>query len=94
MTKEQLITAISEKAELNKRQAGAALEAFIETVSKALVDKDEITLRGFGTFGVFERAARDCIAPATGEPIHVEACTVPRFKASKLLKDMVADANK
>lgn len=90
MNKTELINAIAAEAEISKKDAGKALDAFIETVTKALKSDDKVQLIGFGTFEVRERAAREGHNPATGEKIQIAATKVPAFKAGKALKDTIA----
>ena len=78
---------IAEKAELTKADAGRALEAFFETVQKALKKGDDVSVVGFGTFTVRKRAARTGRNPRTNETIKIKASKVPAFKAGKTLKD-------
>ncbi len=90
VNKTDLINAIAEGAELSKKDAGKALDAFIDAVGEALQKGDKVQLVGFGTFEVRERAARDGRNPQTGKPIKIAAAKVPAFKAGKALKDIVA----
>lgn len=90
MNKTELINAIAAEAEISKKDAGKALDAFIETVTKALKNDDKVQLIGFGTFEVRERAAREGHNPATGEKLQIAATKVPAFKAGKALKDTIA----
>lgn len=87
MNKTALIAKIAEKAELNKKQAEAALNAFTDTIVEALKEGDKVQLMGFGTFEVKERAARTGRKPSTGETIEIPAKKSPVFKAGKGLKD-------
>ena len=87
MNKSTLIAKIAEKSQLEKKQAEAALSAFIESVTEALKEGDKVQLIGFGTFEVKERAARTARNPRTGEPTEIPAKRVPGFKAGKALKD-------
>lgn len=89
MNKAELITAMSEKAELSKKETETALKAFIEVVSGEMEKGEKIQLVGFGTFDVSERAAREGRNPKTGEAMSIPASKVPRFKAGKALKDTV-----
>ena len=89
MNKSELIDSIAEKSGLNKTQAGDALNAVMESVGEALEAGDSISLVGFGTFSVKERAARTGRNPKTGEPLEIAASKVPGFKAGKGLKDAV-----
>jgi DNA-binding protein HU-beta len=90
MNKSELIDAIASKGDLSKAQAGQALEALIGAVGDALKAGDSVTLVGFGTFSVKERAARSGRNPKTGEAIQIAASKVPGFKAGKGLKDAVS----
>lgn len=89
MNKSELIDAIAEKAELSKKDAGSALDALVAAVSDALKAGDAVTLVGFGTFAVKERAARTGRNPQTGKEIKIAASKTPSFKAGKGLKDAV-----
>ena len=89
MTKSELVNAIAEKAGLAKGDAEKALKAFTETVADALKAGDKISLVGFGTFSVGDRAARVGKNPQTGAEIQIAAAKVPKFKAGKALKDLV-----
>ena len=90
MNKSELIDAIATKSELTKAQAASALDAVVAAVGEALKSGDSVTLVGFGTFSVKERAARTGRNPKTGAPIQIAASKVPSFKAGKGLKDIVA----
>lgn len=87
MNKVELVNAMSQKAELSKKDAEKALSAFIETVTEALVAKDKVSLVGFGSFEAKERAAREGRNPKTGETLQIESSVAPKFKAGKALKD-------
>jgi len=89
MNKGQLIDNIAESADISKAAAGRALDAFIESVTTALVEGDNVSLIGFGAFSVKERAARTGRNPQTNEPIQIAAAKVPAFKAGKSLKDAI-----
>ena len=66
----------------------AGLE-FLESIKEALGEGNTVTLIGFGTFAVRERAARVGRNPRTGERLDIKAANVPVFKAGKALKDAV-----
>lgn len=89
MNKSQLIDKISEDADLSKASAGRALDAFIEAVTESLKTGDQVSLVGFGTFMVRERASRTGRNPQTGATIEIAAAKQPAFKAGKALKDAV-----
>ena len=89
MNKTELVSAVAEKAEVSKAQAGKVVDAVLDVVSGALASDDSVTLIGFGTFTVRERAARKGRNPRTGKPIDIKAAKVPAFKPGKALKDAV-----
>ena len=94
MNKTELIDAIAKKADISKKDAEGALKATIESIECALAAGDKVTLVGFGTFEVKERAAREGRNPATGETIKIKASKVPAFKAGKDLKEKVNSKKK
>ncbi len=87
MNKAELIEAIAGTADLSKAAAGLALDAAINNITSALKKGDTVTLVGFGTFSVRNRAARMGRNPRTGESIQIKASKVPAFKPGKALKD-------
>ncbi len=87
MNKSELIDAIAASADLSKASAGRALDAVVDAVTGALKSGDSVSLVGFGTFSVKERAARSGRNPQTGATIQIAAAKVPSFKAGKALKD-------
>jgi DNA-binding protein HU-beta len=89
MNKADLIESIANSADLSKASAGRALDAAIESITKALKKGDTITLVGFGTFSVRKRKARMGRNPRTGEEIQIKASKVPGFKPGKALKDAI-----
>ena len=89
MNKQELISAMAEKANLSKKDAEAALNAFVCAVEGALVKGDKVQLVGFGGFEVRERAARTGRNPQTGAEMKSAAAKVPAFKAGKALKDLI-----
>lgn len=89
MNKTDLIDAIASAAQLNKKQAKAALEATLDAISASLQAGEPVQLIGFGTFKVNQRQARTGRNPRTGEEIKIQAAKVPAFVAGKALKDSV-----
>ncbi len=89
MNKAELIDAVADSASLTKTDAGDAVDAVFDTIGKALAGGDTVSLVGFGTFSVSDRAARTGRNPRTGETINIAATRVPKFKAGKGLKDAV-----
>lgn len=89
MNKAELVAAMAEKTDLSKKDAEAALKAFIDVVAEELKKGEKIQLVGFGTFEVSERAARTGRNPQTGKEMTIPASKAPKFKAGKALKDMI-----
>jgi DNA-binding protein HU-beta len=89
MNKTELIDGVAAAADLSKAEAGRAVDAVIAEITKALKKGDAVTLVGFGTFQVRERAERTGRNPKTGDTIKIAASKNPAFKAGKALKDAV-----
>jgi DNA-binding protein HU-beta len=90
MTKAELVEQAAKDAKISKVAAAAALNSFMDSVTKALKKKDgKVTLVGFGTFSKARRKARKGRNPQTGAPIKIKASNVVKFKAGKKLKDAV-----
>ena len=89
MNKTELIDHVAESADLSKADAARAVDAVISSVTKALKKGDSVTVVGFGTFQVRERAARTGRNPKTGDTLNIAASKNPAFKAGKALKDAV-----
>lgn len=90
MNKSELVAAVATQANLPKTEAAQVVDAFIKTITEALIQDDTVNLVGFGSFMIKERAARIGRHPQNGTEIHIAASKVPSFKAGKLLKDAVA----
>jgi|APCry1669189665_1035243.scaffolds.fasta_scaffold80791_1 DNA-binding protein HU-beta len=89
MNKAELIEAIADAADLTKADAGRALDGVIEAITTALKKGDSVSLVGFGSFVVKERAERQGRNPQSGKTITIAAAKIPSFKAGKALKDAV-----
>lgn len=89
MNKNELITAIAEQTQLSRKDAEAAIKAFVDVVSEELKKGEKVQLTGFGVFEVSERCEREGRNPSTGEAMTIKASRAPKFKASKTLKDLV-----
>ncbi|EGG99900.1 DNA-binding protein HU-beta [gamma proteobacterium IMCC2047] len=87
MNKSELIDAIAAEADISKASAGRALDAAVDAVTNELKKGGQVSLVGFGTFSVKDRAARTGRNPQTGETIQIKAAKIPSFKAGKALKD-------
>nr|WP_210382366.1 HU family DNA-binding protein [Jiella sonneratiae] len=89
VNKNDLVSAVSEQAELSKQQAGAAVDAVFEAIEAAMAKGDDVRLVGFGTFSVTHRAASKGRNPSTGAEVDIPARNVPKFAPGKGLKDAV-----
>ena len=89
MKKVELVEAVAAATGLTKADAGRALDATIETITKALVKGDKVPLVGFGTFTVSKRAARMGRNPQTGAEVKIPARNAVGFKAGSALKEAV-----
>ena len=90
MNKSELAASIAEKANLSKKDAEAAVVAFIASVEDALKAGEKIQLVGFGTFEVRERSERQGRNPQTGKTVTIPASKVPAFKAGKSFKEAIS----
>ena len=89
MNKSELIQSIAQAADISKAAAERALAGTVSAITSSLKQGGMVTLVGFGTFYVGERAARSGRNPRTGETIEIKASRVPKFRAGKALKDAV-----
>ncbi len=89
MNKGEMTVTVAEKAGLEKGQAAAAIDAFLEAVKEALQRGERVSLIGFGTFQVVQREARMGRNPKTGEQIEIPAKKQVKFKPGKALSDSV-----
>ena len=89
MNKSELIEAVADAAGLTKADAGRAIDATVAAITDTLSKGDSLSLIGFGTFSISERAARTGRNPRTGEAIQIKAAKLPKFKAGKALKNAV-----
>ncbi|MBQ3222369.1 MAG: HU family DNA-binding protein [Clostridia bacterium] len=89
MNKAALTAVVAEKTGLTRKQAGDALDAFVAAVTEEVSKGEKVTIVGFGTFELKERAAHIGRNPATGESIEIAASKAPVFKAGKGFKDAV-----
>ena len=89
MNKQDLVKLVSEKTGISKEAAGKAQKAVIEAISSTLEKGDSVSLIGFGSFKVIERAAREGRNPSTGEKMQIPASKGVKFTPSKVLKQRV-----
>ena len=89
MTKAELVEDVARAAELTKKDAERLVEIVFESIIESLNQGEKIELRGFGSFRIRKRNARQGRNPKTGENVSVPAKRIPYFKPSKELKDLV-----
>ena len=90
MTKQEFVDAVAQKSGLNRREAGQAVEAVLETITEALRRRDSVAFTRFGKFVTSERKARMGVNPRNpSQKVHIPAATVPKFTAGSSLKQTV-----
>jgi DNA-binding protein HU-beta len=90
VTKQEFVDAVASKSNLSRRDAGAAVDAFIDVVTDTLKSGDTITFTGFGKFSTAQRAAREGVNPRNpGQKVQIAAARVPKFSAGSQLKSAV-----
>jgi len=89
MNKSELVNSVAEGADISKAAAARAVDAMVGAVSGSLGKGEQVTIIGFGTFSIRERAARQGRNPQTGKPMQISASKSVGFKAGKQLKDAV-----
>jgi len=86
VTKQEFVDRIADKAQLSKRDAGKAVDAFLEAITETLRGGGDVAFTGFGKFSTSNRAARQGVNPRTGERVQIAASRVPKFTAGSGLK--------
>ena len=89
MTKIEFVDAVAKETEWTKKDSEEAINAVIKVITNALVAGEKLSIDGFGTFEVVERAAREGRNPQTGESLMIKACKMPKFKPAKALKELI-----
>jgi len=89
LTKPELVKSVAQKAGIKQKEAESAVDAFVEAITGAVKEGDEVKIPGFGSFVVVERAPRQGKNPQTGEPIEIPARKAVVFRAGKGLKSAV-----
>jgi DNA-binding protein HU-beta len=90
VTKQEFVDKIADKTGMNRREAGQAVDAFLDTIQEALKARDSVNFTGFGKFATSERKARMGVNPRNpGQKVHIPAATVPKFTAGSTLKQAV-----
>ena len=89
MNKTELIEKVAKESALGKAAAEQVVASVFEAIADAMKAGDKVTLLGFGTFSVSERAAREGVNPKSGEKISISAKKVVKFKAGSKLSEAV-----
>jgi DNA-binding protein HU-beta len=90
VTKQEFVDKVADKAGLSRRDAGKAVDAFLETITDTLKGGGDVSFTGFGKFSTSHRAARQGVNPRNpGEKVTIPAATVPKFTAGSQLKQAV-----
>ena len=89
MTKIEFVDAVAKETEWTKKDSEEAINAMVKAITNALVAGEKLSIVGFGTFEVVERAAREGRNPQTGESLMIKACKTPKFKPGKAFKELI-----
>mgnify|MGYP001385527639 CR=1 FL=1 len=89
MNKSDFVAALAEQTEMSKAQAGKVYDTFVELLTQSVSSGEALSIPGFGTFKIADRAAREGRNPATGETIQIEASKVVKFAAASALKQVI-----
>jgi nucleoid DNA-binding protein len=89
INKDALVDAIANKTDLSKKDVESVIELLEEKITQEIQQGNKVTLTGFGTFKISNRAAREGINPQTKAKIQIPAMKVPKFTAGKALKEAV-----
>jgi DNA-binding protein HU-beta len=90
VTKQEFVDRVSSKSGLSRKDAGTAVDAFLESITDALRNGEEVAFTGFGKFQTQHRAARQGVNPRNpSERVHIPASRVPKFSAGSQLKQAV-----
>lgn len=89
MTKIEFVDAVAKETEWTKKDSEEAINAVVKVITNALVAGEKLSIVGFGTFEVVERAAREGRNPQTGKSLMIKACKMPKFKPGKAFKELI-----
>ena len=90
MTKQEFVDKVASKANLSRRDAAAAVDAFLDSITDALRGGDDVAFTGFGKFTTQHRKARQGVNPRNpSQKVQIPASTVPKFSAGSQLKQAV-----
>ena len=93
MTKQEFVDRVSSKSGLSRKDAGTAVDAFLDSITDALSKGEEVAFTGFGKFQTQHRAARQGVNPRNpSERVHIPASRVPKFSAGSQLKKAVKES--
>jgi DNA-binding protein HU-beta len=92
MNKADLVQALAERLDSDRRVAAAALDGVLDVIVETVASGDSVTILGFGTFERRERAARSGRNPRTGDVIDIPAASVPGFRAGANFRNLVSGA--
>jgi len=90
MNRTELINKVAQEVGMKKREVGTVVNSMIQSIKETLQKGEKVTIVGFGTFAVANRAARDGRNPQTGETIRIPEKKVVRFRPGKELTEIVA----
>jgi DNA-binding protein HU-beta len=92
VTKQDFVDKVASKSGLSRRDAGKAVDAFLDSITETLRSGDSVSFTGFGKFSTAQRAAREGVNPRRpGEKVHIPAARVPKFSAGSSLKTAVRE---
>jgi DNA-binding protein HU-beta len=90
VTKQEFVDRVASKSGLSRRDAGKAVDAFLDSITDALRSGDSVSFTGFGKFSTAHRAAREGVNPRNpSEKVQIAAANVPKFQAGSSLKQAV-----
>ena len=89
MTNIEFVDAVAKETEWTKKDSEEAINAVVKVITNALVAGEKLSIVGFGTFEVVERAAREGRNPQTGESLMIKACKTSKFKPGKAFKELI-----
>lgn len=87
MTKSEFVEQVAERADLSRKDAASAVDAFLDTIQETLQRGSDVTFSGFGKFSVTQRSAREGVHPRTGEKMQIAASKAPKFTPGSGLKN-------
>ena len=90
MTKQEFVAEVAQRSQLTARDAGKAVDAFLDTITDTLKGGGDVAFTGFGKFSTAQRAARTGVNPRNpSEKVNIPAARVPKFSAGSGLKSAV-----